>query len=570
MKAKKTVQNLTAYNVPLFEEEGFLKLDSNESDFGPSPKVVEALRSIKPSDIQYYPLYGKLLQKLADFHGVKIDNIILTAGADEGIASVLGTFMEYGQTVLTVIPSFLMPKFYSRMNGLNYLEIPYTKKWEFPFEDFVSEIKNTDFIHLTTPNSPTGETIERNLIEKIIEKANNKAILIDETYANYAGVTNIDLVNGRDNIFIVRSFSKDFALAGLRLGYIISDSVNIKELRKYLNPYNVSTITVKAGIAALDDIEYFNNVKKQMLESKKVLVEGLEKLGAKILPTETNFICANFGKKTEFIYNSLLLNKIKVKNYAQTPILENNLRLSIPKLENTEKLLDAVKVKPTFIFDMDGVIVDASKSYRVAVQKTFKYFAKKDVSTEKISDAKKIGGLNNDWDLTAYLLKQNGLDINYDEMVEVFQEFYGELADIEELLIDEDYLKNLSKNYNLAIFTGRLREEALFTLDKHKIRKYFYPLITMQDVGLERQKPDTLGLDIIKDKIISDKIYYLGDTVDDMTAAKNAGIIGIGVLPPQDKSEDLEKALKTKGAMVVLNNPKDLENFLKEERCEKV
>lgn len=562
MKAKKTIQELNGYPVPLFDEEGYLKLDSSESDFGPSPKVIEALRQVEPADAQYYPFYGKLLQKLADFHNVKIENVILTAGADEAISSILGTFLEYGQTVLTVTPSFVMPKIYSKINGLNYKEIPYSNKWEFPVEEFINNIDNTDFIHLTTPNSPTGELIDRNVIEKVIAKSNQKPVLIDETYANYAGVTNLDLLNGRDNIFIARSFSKDFALAGLRLGYIISSPENIQYLRKYLSPYNVSNLTVKAGIAALDDIEYFQNVRTEMEQSKKVLSEGLEKLGATVYSSNANFICVDFGEKADFIYKKLLDNKIKVKYYRQAPLMENCFRIGIPKLENTQKLLNTLKIKPTIVFDMDGVLIDASKSYRVAVQKTFQLFARQEVAAEELSATKKLGGLNNDWDLTDFLLKKYGFEIEYDEIVRVFQSFYEKLADTEAPLITKEFFESLSKNYNLAIFTGRLKQEAYFTLDKHGFTNYFYPIITMDDVGIDRQKPDCLGLEMIKEKIITDKIYYLGDTVDDMSCAITAKVTGIGVLPPQDKSEELKQLLKSKDAMVVLEQATDLEEFL--------
>src|ERR1035437_5215669 len=99
MKAKNTIQELKPYPVALFDEQGYLKLDSNENDFGPSPKVIEALRQVVPSDVQYYPFYGELLQKLADFHGVNIANAISTSGADEAISAILGTFLEYKQTV---------------------------------------------------------------------------------------------------------------------------------------------------------------------------------------------------------------------------------------------------------------------------------------------------------------------------------------------------------------------------------------------------------------------------------------------------------------------------------------
>lgn len=573
MKAKKTIQEIKPYPVPLFEEEGYLKLDSNESDFGPSPKVIEALRSVVSSDIQYYPYYGKLLQKLADFHKVEIDNIILTVGADEAISAIFGTFLEYGNTVLTVTPSFVMPKIYAKLNGLNYKEIPYSENWIFPENEFAQNITDEiNLVHLTTPNSPTGEIIDSSVIENIVQNAGEKAVLIDETYGNYSGVSSLDLVKTHDNVFVVRSFSKDFALAGLRLGYVISDSRNIKHIRKYLSPYNVSTITVKAGIAALDDVKYFEKVRFDMEKSKQVLADGLEKLGAKVYPSKTNFLCVDFGKKADFVYRKLLASKIKVKYFNHAPsgpnLLENTMRIAVPRMENTLKVLETLKIKPTIAFDMDGVLVDASKSYRVAVQETFKQFSGQEVTAEEISATKKLGGLNNDWDLTEFLLKKQGIEIPKDDIVEAFQRYYEKLAEIEEILVDKNFLENLSKNYNLAIFTGRLKKEAFFTLERNGVAEYFSPIITLEDVGLERQKPDCLGLKLVKEKIITDKIYYLGDTVDDMVCVMESNqqggvpVTGIGVLPPQDKSDELKSLLKSKNAMVVLEQTKDLETFL--------
>lgn len=564
MEAKKTIKEIIPYPTALFDEEGYLKLDSNESDFGPSPKVLEALRKVTAQDVQYYPFFGKLVQKLADFHGVKIENVILTNGADEAICAILGTFLEEGNTVLTVTPSFVMPKIYSKLKGLNYKEIPYSTKWEFPADEFMTNIASSDFIHLTTPNSPTGEVIPTEVIKKIIAKSGEKPIIIDETYANYAGITNLPLARERENVFIVRSFSKDFGLAGLRLGYVITAAQNVQNLRKYLSPYNVSTLTVKAGLAALDDLKYFENVKTEIEKSKKLLTEGLEKLGAIVYPSKSNFICVDFGLKADFIYHKLLSHKIKVKYFDKTHLLENSFRIGVPRLENAKRILDVLKIQPTVVFDMDGVLVDASKSYRVAVQKTFAHFTGKEVQLSELSEAKKLGGLNNDWDLTEHLLKKYGYNIDYDDIVKVFQAFYEQLADVEELLIDKKFLELLSKNFNLAIFTGRLKKEAYFTLDKHQITQYFNPIITLEDVSFEHQKPDCRGLDITKDKIITDKIYYLGDTVDDMICSVSANVIGIGVLPPQDKSDELKELLKSKNAMVVLNQATDLVKILED------
>lgn len=600
MKPKKCIENINAYCTPLFGECGFLKLDSNESDFGCSPKVLETLRNIDASDLQYYPYYGEFLEKLAKFHGIEIENLITTAGADESINAIFSTFLEAGQTILTVKPSFVMPKLYAQINKLNYVEVPYVKKWEFPIEEFLEKIDEADLIHLTTPNSPTGETISRENIEKIIEKSGNKAVLIDETYMNYAKSSSLDFLRHCEeccdeaifphNVFVVRSFSKDFGLAGLRLGYVVSHPENIISLRKHLSPYNVSTLTVKAGISALEDFAFFENVKKEMEVSKSILKQGLEVIGAKVYPSETNFLLVDFGLKAEFIYKKLLDNKIKVKYFAQkgasAEFLENTMRIGVPKLENTQKILKALEVKPTIVFDMDGVLIDTSKSYRLAVKKTVEEFTGKAISFEQIQEAKNLGGLNNDWDLTEFLIRKNIEPTRYcqegtdcftntrndaptrQSIIEIFQQLYWDngngLINDEDCLVNENFIKDLAKNYNLAIFTGRPRTEAIYTLEKNNIKDYFYPIITMDDLPLDKQKPSPLGLEVIKEKIITDKIYYLGDTQDDMKCAKSAQVVGVGVLPPQDKSDDLRNRLNLEQPMVILEKAMDLKEFLNE------
>lgn len=577
MKPKKIIESIKAYCTPLFEEGEFLKLDSNESDFGCSPRVLETLKSVEAKDLQYYPYYGEFLEKLAEFHGIKIENLIATAGADESINAIFSTFLHAGQTILTVKPSFAMPKLYAQLNGLNYIEIPYQKKWEFPVEEFLQNIDGAELIHLTTPNSPTGETISRENIKKIIEKADGKAVLIDETYMNYAKSSSLDLVLQYHNVFVVRSFSKDFGLAGLRLGYVVSNPENIISLRKHLSPYNVSTLTVKAGISALGDFEFFENVKKEMEASKSVLKQGLEGLGAKVYPSETNFLCVDFGTKAEFVYKKLLANKIKVKYFGEkgvsAELLENTFRIGVPKLENTQKLLKALEIKPTIAFDMDGVLINTSKSYRLAIKKTVENFSKQEISFEQIQEAKNLGGLNNDWDLTEFLIRNcfasaGNCPPTRQSIVEVFQELYWDsgngLINDEECLVDEEFIKNLSKDYNLAVFTGRPRAEAIFTLEKNNIKDYFFPIITMDDLPLDEQKPSPLGLEVIKEKIMTDKIYYLGDTQDDMKCAKSACVEGIGVLPPQDKSQELKGRLNLENPVVILENTMDLKEFLNE------
>ena len=215
---------------------------------------------------------------------------------------------------------------------------------------------------------------------------------------------------------------------------------------------------------------------------------------------------------------------------------------------------------------MDGVLIDASKSYRLAIEKTYEHFENEPISQKENQDAKNLGGLNNDWDLTDYLLKKKNINIKYSDLVEKFQSLYWDngngFINNEDTLFDVNLFKELSKTYNLAIFTGRLKAEAMFALNKFNAENLFCPIITTDDIPEGKGKPDSFGLDLIKEKTYSNKYYYFGDTVDDVTSAVNANYVATGILPPQDKTEELMQSLKTKGAKVVLKSINDIKTIL--------
>jgi len=361
--------------------------------------------------------------------------------------------------------------------------------------------------------------------------------------------------------------SKDFAIAGLRLGYIISNPQNIEYIKRIISPFSVNVLAAKAGVAAIEDKDYFDSVKAQINESKNILTEGLKDIAKKIYPSDGNFLCIDFGEKAEFIYKKLLRAGIKVKYYQNDPDLKNCFRMTVPAPEQAKVLIDILKSRPLIIFDIDGVLIDTRKSYRMAIKGTYEYFTSKEISFEAIQQAKNLGGLNNDWDLTEHLLKQSGYNIPKQEIINKFQELYfGNNGDgfisNEELLITPELLKELSKTYDLAIFTGRPKAEAEFALKSRQLENLFCPIITMDNLAADKQKPHPEGINRIIEIVNPTETYYLGDTIDDMKAAKSAlngkGIKGIGVLPPQDKSEELKNSLIKHGAMLVLNNTEDL------------
>lgn len=569
IEPKKAIKNTEIYDTPLFEEEYDLKIDANENVFGTSDKVIEMLKSITKEQLLRYPVYGKLTQKIAEYTGVEIDNVKVTNGADEALFSLINAYLENGDAMITVKPSFSMPKLYAHLAGGKVIEVPYKKRWEFPLEEILEQIKNNPkikIVHLTSPNNPTGECINLEIAEKIINCAKDKLVIFDETYASYCDFSMISKVKEYDNIAVVKSFSKDFALAGLRIGYIITHPERIKILKTIISPYSVNALAALAAETVLTDLENFKIVKDSVKKSVKFLSEGISKLGYTVYPSDANFVLIDFGDNADFAYHTLLKNKIKVRKFSNEEMV-SLLRITVPDIENCKKIINLLSPKTTLIFDMDGVLVDVSDSYRTTIIKTYEFFTNgKTITYEDISKAKNLGGLNNDWDLTEYLLNKEGFNVDKQKLIEVFEKIYfnsgNGLILNEKFLFDKNLIEELSKKYNLAVFTGRPKEEAIFTLKKENVLKYFYPIITMDDLPKDKQKPDILGIETIKKKLPSTEIYYFGDTKDDMICGNNAQVNAIGVLPPQNKTDEHIKHLKNNGAKQVITSINELRQVM--------
>lgn len=571
---KKSLEKAKGYDIPLYLDKSILKLDSNENILGPSQKVIDAIKNITEDDIKYYPAYGELINKIAEYNNTSSNMVLPTNGADDAIKLIFDTFIEFDDTVLNSNPTFVMPQIYAAGTGANYKEFNYLEKWSYPVDEIINNIdEKTKLVIVTTPNNPTGDSISRENLIKIIEASKNNFVLIDETYCNYSNEKFTDLAGKYDNVLIIRSFSKDFALAGLRLGYIISCSDNINNLKKIISPYNVNNIAAIAGIAALHDTDYIAKTKLNVDESKKIITQGLQGVAEKIYPSDSNFLLIDFGDKAAYIHKRLLNSGILIKSFANSSQLKTCLRIGMPDPENARKIVNIIKEKrDLIIFDMDGVIIDTQNSYRLVIKNTYEHFSGRILTKEEVQDAKNKGGLNNDWDLTEFLLKKYNIEVHPMDIINKFQELYfgnnGDgLIQNEEILISPETLRNLSKTYDLAIFTGRPKIEAVFALEQWGIKNLFAPVITMDDVPDKFHKPHPCGVHKILNVINPKNTYYLGDTIDDMIAASKSNVHGIGVLPPQDKTLELRQRLYSMGAKHVLEETEHIVEYLDSLKC---
>jgi HAD superfamily hydrolase (TIGR01548 family) len=220
------------------------------------------------------------------------------------------------------------------------------------------------------------------------------------------------------------------------------------------------------------------------------------------------------------------------------------------------------------VFDMDGVLVDVTDSYRESIRETVRNFTGREISREAIQDFKNQGGWNNDWELSHRIIRDFGVEATYGDVVDYFQRiFFGEdgspgLVSREHWVAKPGLLERLSERFQFAIFTGRMREELNVTLSRFAGTLIFDPVVTAEDV--KEQKPAPEGLVRISGRAPGKKLWYVGDTVDDARSAKAAGVPFIGIAAPSNpRYRDLTCLLKQENAVAVLDDINQLETVLK-------
>ncbi|HLC65755.1 MAG TPA: histidinol-phosphate transaminase [Candidatus Nanoarchaeia archaeon] len=314
---KPSVSKLQPYSPPIESRGEFIRLDFNENLINRG--------KFSGVDVSVYPEYAELIKKLSSYFGVKRENILPTNGADEAIKTVVDTFVDKGDEVMIIEPTFPMFRLYAQIAGAKIKSIPYSRDFSFPVDKVLENIsKKTKLIVIANPNNPTGTLLEIDDVIRILNKGKNSAVLIDEAYADFSGVSCIGLIPKYRNLIVAKSFSKVFGLAGLRLGALVSDEGNIKWLKKVRSPYSVNSMAVKIGIAALNDPGHAKKYVLEIKKNKRMLAGYLRELGIDVYEGHANFLLAGFSKPDK-LYNFLkkrgiLIRRIPLKGFVRITI----------------------------------------------------------------------------------------------------------------------------------------------------------------------------------------------------------------------------------------------------------
>ncbi|MFH1850561.1 MAG: histidinol-phosphate transaminase [archaeon] len=522
-KPTKCVEGLPTYVPPTANRSG-LRLDFNENTVGCSPKVVEAIRGFTSDTICKYPDYSAFRRELAQYLCVDESEVLMTNGTDEAIRLVTEAYLETGDSLVLVEPSFALYRIYAGLSGAKIQSVPLNDDMSFPIDELVERSVEAKMLIIANPNNPTGSVI---LEEDIVRLAETGVLLVvDEAYWQYYGKSAKELCRRYSNVIILQTFSKAFGLAGLRLGCAISDSAVIASLSKVLSPYSVNSLALVAGSAALKDAAFVEGYAAEVRKSRDYLRKELGMLGIRTYPSEANFVLADFGEARQKVYSELRAAEILVRDVSKYPMLAGCLRIGVGTMEQSEALVGELKKilrKKAVLFDMDGTLVDVSKSYRLAIQKTAEFFTGDSIAQEEIQGFKDIGGYNNDWDLTAAIIADRNVLVEKERIIAGFQDYYRRFRDDETLMFSGETIQRLYCKYRLGIVTGRPREEAIYTLERLGILQYFDVIVALGDYPPEKSKPDPCGIELAIKRIGCEAIY-IGDTIDDQKAAEAAGI----------------------------------------------
>lgn len=327
------------------KEKNIIKLNANENPYPPSPKAVQALKDFNTSSLRFYPQAdaAPLKKALADYYGVKPQNIFLGNGSDDVIAL---SFQAFFNSTLPIAYPDITYSFYPvwcRLLGIDYVTYPLDENFRINAEDYK---KKNGGVVIPNPNAPTSLGEELEFVEKILDYNQDSVVIIDEAYADFSKTSAIKLVNKYENLLVTGTFSKSRSLAGMRIGFAIGSKTLISVLEAVKNSYNsytVDALSIAMGAASVNDDEYFKSTVAKIVATRKRLTDELRQLGFKVLDSQANFIMAtNDSLNIKDMFEYLKTKNIFIRYFNQ-PRISNYVRISIGTDDETDALINEIK-----------------------------------------------------------------------------------------------------------------------------------------------------------------------------------------------------------------------------------
>jgi len=547
---------------------GVLRLDANE---GAAPPLELLQLEDVVRDLQRYPNAAELEALLAERSGVAAEQVVVTAGADDALQRICLALLEPGREAIVPVPTFEMIERYVELSGAKLTTVP-DDGATYPTQAVLQALERAEsqdaLVFVLAPSNPTGSTVSADDV-RALARAASGYVVVDLAYAEFEDADLMQVCLSLPNVIAVRTFSKAWGLAGLRVGWAVGSRRTVDALRSVGAPYAVAGPSLAIAAAFLrDGGEYVDaNVRRIRFERER-LVELLGELGCDVGRASANFVLARTPRR-DWIVEALASLRIAVRTFGARADLEDAVRITCPcsesDLARLEDGLRLVCAPEALLFDLDGVLADVSHSYDAAIVATAQRFGVR-LDAGAIDAARSAGNANCDWQLTYQLVRAGGADATLDEVTREFERVYQGTAaqpglyTTERALVTRAWLEQLAGRVRLGIVTGRPRADAERFLDQAGLRDLFEVVVTREDAPL---KPDPAPVRLALEQLGVQRAWMIGDTPDDVRAAAGAGVLPLGV-SGTDESTRLNRRLELRraGALRVFECADELTELL--------
>lgn len=341
---REAVLRMAPYHPPTGGRRNKLRLDFNENTVGAPPHVIDFIkRYLTAADLSIYPEYEHALEDLARHFCVGMDELTITNGTDEAVQLLINTYVDAGDEVVLLRPSYAMYRFYSQLAGASVREIDYRDETlAFPAEELLAGLgPATRAVLIANPNNPTGTGTPASTIEQILERAPNAAVFVDEAYYEFSGVTALPLISEHPNLFVSRTFSKTYGMAAMRCGCLFSQAANMNYVRKAQSPYSVNALAAMAARIAVQDQQYVEDYVVEVLAARELLYVGLERLKIPYVPSQANFVLFQAGPRAIEIRDELRRRGVLVRDRSYE--LPGSLRVTAGTRDQVQRFLDELE-----------------------------------------------------------------------------------------------------------------------------------------------------------------------------------------------------------------------------------
>ena len=343
LEARGVVRKLKEYHPPLGGRAG-LRLDFNENTVGCSPRVLERLRQLQFEQLARYPERESVERQIAGHLGVDPAGLLLTNGVDEAIHLICETYLEPGDEVLIVVPTFSMYEIYAAATGARVITIPAAPEFRYPTDEVLARISpRTRLIAMANPNNPTGTVVAKSDLLRILRAASDAAVLVDEAYFDFYGESLLDDVASHPNLFVARTFSKAYGLAGLRIGVLVGSAAQMAMVRRVGSPYNVNAVALACLPEALAEQEYVRQYVAEVRQGRDRLEQELRSLKLRFWPSQANFVLVSIGERHDAFVRAMRERGILVRDRSRDPGCAGCVRISVGSHEQTERLIVALR-----------------------------------------------------------------------------------------------------------------------------------------------------------------------------------------------------------------------------------